>query len=146
MVIGIYDQPPKRLSSSLTTPWGESRTNVPMSAGTISSHQTFTSNRNSRGRFACNDGGGPNGICHLVGQYLRFSLEGICLRIDRAEPALQPCCQVLVNLDGGLRTVRITTRPNDSANSRTLEGSGTAAAPSMMPSWKKSACAPLPHI
>jgi len=27
-----------------------------------------------------NHRGGPNGICHLVGQYLRFSLEGIALR------------------------------------------------------------------
>ena len=24
--------------------------------------------------------GGPNGMCHLVGQYPRFSLEGIALR------------------------------------------------------------------
>ena len=34
---------------------------------------------------SCNDfhtshRGGPKGICHLVGQYLRFSLEGIALR------------------------------------------------------------------
>jgi len=27
-----------------------------------------------------NGDGGPNGICHLVGQYLRFSLEGIAMR------------------------------------------------------------------
>jgi len=38
------------------------------------------------------------------------------------------------------------TRPSGSANSTMLEGSGTAAAPSMMSREKKSECAPLPQI